>query len=68
VFHALGDPYSQASVLIHIGENLSAGQDEIAAREAWQEALVILEELRHPDAGLVQEKLRSGVAGQAVRP
>jgi DNA-binding SARP family transcriptional activator len=63
VFRELGDPYNEASVLIHVGDNLSAGQDGIAARDAWQEALVILEELNHPDAGLVHEKLRPAAGG-----
>ncbi len=70
VFRELGDRYNQASVLIHVGENLSASQDRASqdrasqdragARAAWREALAILEELNHPDAGQVRDRLRSG--------
>jgi hypothetical protein len=35
------------------------------AREAWERALRILEDLRHPQADQVKSKL---AAGQAVRP
>ena len=28
------------------------------AREAWQQALAIFEDLQHPDAGQVRDKLR----------
>jgi hypothetical protein len=73
VFRELGDRYNQASVLIHVGENLSAGQDRASqhrasqdrasqdragARAAWREALAILEELNHPHADQVRDKLR----------
>ena len=50
-------------MLIHVGENLSASQDradqdQAGARAAWREALAILEELNHPDAEQVRDKLR----------
>jgi tetratricopeptide (TPR) repeat protein len=64
VFRELGDPYNEASVLIHVGDNLSAARKEPAAQDAWQRALVILEELDHPEARQVREKLRDA-AGAA---
>ena len=61
----LGDRYNQASVLVHIGDNLGANkdgasQDPSGAGAAWREALAILEELNHPDADQVRDKLRPG--------
>ena len=60
MFRELGDRYNQASVLIHIGDNLDAHQDPSGAGAAWREALAILEELNHPDADQVRDKLRPG--------
>jgi hypothetical protein len=37
------------------------------AREAWQQALDILDDLRHPDAEPVRTKLRRLDAGEAPR-
>ena len=37
------------------------------AREAWQQALDILDDLRHPDAEPVRTKLRQLDAGEAPR-
>ena len=58
MFRELGDRYNQASVLVHVGDNLSASKDRAGARAAWREALAILEELSHPDADQVRAKLR----------
>jgi hypothetical protein len=57
-------------VLVHVGENLSASQDradqdQVGARAAWREALAILEELNHPDADQVRDKLRPGAEGNS---
>ena len=40
------------------GQN-QADQDQAGARAAWREALALLEELNHPDADQVRDKLRS---------
>ena len=60
MFRELGDRYNQASVLIHIGDNLDANQDPAGAGAAWREALAILADLTHPDANQVRDKLRPG--------
>ncbi|HEV7898813.1 MAG TPA: BTAD domain-containing putative transcriptional regulator [Planosporangium sp.] len=51
------DRYAEAQVLGHIGDaHLAAGARD-AARGAWRDALAILHELDHPDAGPVRVKL-----------
>ena len=59
-----GYVYLQALTLTHLGDaNLAAG-DASAARDAWRQALVILDDLQHPDADEVRAKLRD-LAGRA---
>jgi hypothetical protein len=38
---------------------LAARGDQQQARQAWQQALEILDDLQHPDADQVRDKLRS---------
>ena len=66
LFNVLGDRYSEARTLSCLGDvHLSAG-DAGAARRAWAQALRILEEIDHADAGRVRAKLTSHVSpGQA---
>src|SRR6185312_8935886 len=47
----LGYRYHQAEVLVHLGDAQHAAGDRAAARTAWQQGLIILDELAHPDAG-----------------
>ena len=47
-YRDVGDRSSQAMALIHVGETHHAAGNARAARDAWQQALVILGEL-HPD-------------------
>ncbi|HEU4421459.1 MAG TPA: BTAD domain-containing putative transcriptional regulator [Pilimelia sp.] len=54
---SLGDPNDQATYLDHLGDNHLGAGDVDAARTAWREALAILSELGHPDAGTVRAKL-----------
>jgi tetratricopeptide (TPR) repeat protein len=54
----LGDRVSQASALTHLGDAQHAAGQHDAARETWQQALTILDDLRHPDASQVRGKLR----------
>ena len=49
----------QLSALDHLGDTLQATGDLHQAREAWQEALAILEVLDHPDTQKVRTKLAS---------
>jgi DNA-binding SARP family transcriptional activator/tetratricopeptide (TPR) repeat protein len=70
LYRGLGDRYFEARALTSLGDvHLSAG-DSGAARRAWAQALRILEEIDHADAGGVRAKLTSQVSpGQAsARP
>jgi len=55
--HDRGDSYDESIVLIHLGDTWHAAGDGHAARGAWQEALTILEQLGHPDAKQVVQRL-----------
>lgn len=52
----IGDRRGEADSLIHLGDTRQAGELP-QAREAWQQALAILEDLKHPDAGKVRARL-----------
>ncbi|HEY3870030.1 MAG TPA: BTAD domain-containing putative transcriptional regulator [Actinocrinis sp.] len=54
--------YLQTLTLTHLGDAHLAAGDPGAAREAWRQALSILDDLQHPDADKVRGKL-SGLAG-----
>ena len=53
----IGDRYHQADALVRIGDTYQAAADLPAARGAWQQAMLILDELRHPDVHDVRRKL-----------
>jgi tetratricopeptide (TPR) repeat protein len=59
IFREFGDQYSQAVVLTHLGDARHDCGDLHLAREAWQQALDILDELDHPEADKLREKLHS---------
>lgn len=52
-----GVRYSQALVLIHLGDNHHAAGERDQAGQAWRQALAILDKLNHPDAKGVRDKL-----------
>jgi tetratricopeptide (TPR) repeat protein len=56
LFRQLGDRYYEADSLTGLGEAHCVGGDDDGARLAWQQALVILRELDHPDAELVRAR------------
>ncbi|MFB7209760.1 BTAD domain-containing putative transcriptional regulator [Streptomyces sp. NPDC056255] len=56
-FHRFGNRYGEADALRNLGESLHKAGNPEAAREAWRDALVILDELDHPDADPVRELL-----------
>jgi tetratricopeptide (TPR) repeat protein len=58
LFRSLGDRYRIADVLVHLGDSHLAAGDPGRARRAWREALGIIEDLDHPDAGAVHARLR----------
>ena len=49
--------YLQALVLIHLGDACNLGGELDEGRDAWQDALTILDDLQHPDADQVRAKL-----------
>ncbi len=53
----LGERYRRAGALGNAGDTHLAAGDLHAARQAWQEALAILDDLHHPDAKSVRGKL-----------
>jgi tetratricopeptide (TPR) repeat protein len=57
LFRELGDRFNEAEILTHLGDALHAAGDQQEARAAWQQALVILDDLHHPDADQIRAKL-----------
>jgi DNA-binding SARP family transcriptional activator/Tfp pilus assembly protein PilF len=53
----LGDRYDEAETLARLGDAYQASNDVAAARNAWQKALQILADLKHPDADAIHGKL-----------
>jgi tetratricopeptide (TPR) repeat protein len=58
LFRDLCDRSNQAEILTHIGDAQRAARDLRGARDAWQEALAILNDLDHPDASQLRDRLR----------
>jgi tetratricopeptide (TPR) repeat protein len=52
-----GDRLNEAEILAHVGDMRHAADELPQAREAWQQALAILDDIQHPDAGNVRAKL-----------
>jgi tetratricopeptide (TPR) repeat protein/transcriptional regulator with XRE-family HTH domain len=59
MFRQLGDRFNEADVLAHVGDVQHAAGKVPQAREAWQLALAILDELQLPYAAEVRAKLDS---------
>ena len=57
LYQDLGDRYHEANTLTYLGDAHRASSGPDAARHAWRQALAILDELDHPDAQQVQERL-----------
>ena len=62
LFADIGSRNSQAEVLAHLGDMYSDAGRRRAAVPVWQQALEIFEELRHPEAEQVREKLSRATA------
>src|SRR5262249_37814425 len=61
----LGDRYHEATTLTHLGDTHHTAGNPDAARDAWQQALTILDQLDHPHADTVRAKLHQTPAGSA---
>ena len=57
---------SQAKVLVNLGDVHQAASSAQAARETWQQALEILDDLHHQDADQVRARLRVHPASATV--
>jgi hypothetical protein len=65
----VGDRYGEADYLTHLGDTHGATGNLDAARDAWQRALIILEELDHPGAAQLRTKLHHlGHPGPTASP
>lgn len=58
LYRQIGDRYYETTALTALGDVLVATGDRDTARDSWQQALAILEELQHADAEVVRAKLR----------
>lgn len=58
IFRDLGSRFNQAESLDHLGEVYRAANQPQQARDAWRQALNILDDLHHPHADQICEKLR----------
>ncbi|MFE4053404.1 BTAD domain-containing putative transcriptional regulator [Streptomyces sp. YIM B13518] len=52
-----GDRYGETEILGHLGDTRLAAGDPDAARSAWRQALKIADEIGHPSAGELRDKL-----------
>jgi tetratricopeptide (TPR) repeat protein/transcriptional regulator with XRE-family HTH domain len=57
IFREIGEPYHEATVLVHLGDAHDAAGQSARAQAAWQQSLVILDGLGHPDAVDIRAKL-----------
>jgi len=57
IFVEIADLYNCAATLIRMGDTYDSAAEPRAAREAWQRALAILEDLGHPSAERIRVKL-----------
>jgi tetratricopeptide (TPR) repeat protein len=57
LYRNLGDRYEEASTLTHLGDTHYTTANTDGARDAWQQALTILDQLNHPDADTVRAKI-----------
>jgi predicted negative regulator of RcsB-dependent stress response len=58
--------YYQTTWLIHLGDAYHAAGKPAQARHTWQQALDILQELKHSDADQVRARLRGEMSPPAT--
>ncbi|GLW35353.1 hypothetical protein Areg01_82890 [Actinoplanes regularis] len=68
LYRALGHRYYLAQTLIHLGETQRAAGQADLARQAWQDALEICTDLRHPDGERVRNMLAELTVPAGDRP
>jgi tetratricopeptide (TPR) repeat protein len=57
LFRNLGDRYHEAETLSNLGDAYRTADDPVGARDAWQRALAIFDDLNHRDVDQVRAKL-----------
>jgi len=57
IFRTVGDRWAEADTLTNVGDVRHAVGEPLHAREVWQQALAILDDLHHPDAAKIRAKL-----------
>jgi tetratricopeptide (TPR) repeat protein len=57
ICQGIGEAWLQAAILDHLGDAYLGAADPTAARDAWKEALAILEDLRQPGSEQVRAKI-----------
>ncbi|MEW2289505.1 BTAD domain-containing putative transcriptional regulator [Streptomyces sp. NPDC047841] len=68
LYRAIRDRYLQADTLVHIGDTHRAARHGTRAALAWREALGILEDIDHPEAAHVRDRLTDlAVPGRSGR-
>ena len=65
ILHQLGDLHDESRALTHLGDALQETGDLTAARRAWQDALVILDDLDHPECDQLRAKIGQASLGSA---
>jgi tetratricopeptide (TPR) repeat protein len=59
LYRDFGDRNTEADVWACLGDTYQAAGDSASARAAWHNALAILDDLGHPDAAQVHERLKT---------
>jgi len=59
IFRSVGDRWGEAESLTDLGDSRQAVGESLQAREAWQQALAIFDDLQHPDAAKIRTRLVS---------
>jgi DNA-binding SARP family transcriptional activator/tetratricopeptide (TPR) repeat protein len=57
IFQNVGDRWGEADTLTNLGDIHRAAGEPMHAREAWKQAIAILDDLQHPDAAELRAKL-----------
>ncbi|MEU0968970.1 BTAD domain-containing putative transcriptional regulator [Streptomyces sp. NPDC005917] len=57
LYREIRDRYLEADTLVHIGDTHRAARHDPQAALAWREALGILDEIGHPEAGQLRDRL-----------
>jgi DNA-binding SARP family transcriptional activator/tetratricopeptide (TPR) repeat protein len=66
LFREFGNRYELSATLGNLGDACQAAGQPTAARDAWQRALAILDDLHHPDAAALRARLRAHDADRSI--